>query len=180
MTKGGVAFFDSGIGGLSVLHACVSAGYDGVCYYYGDNARAPYGNLPMDRIRAYVDEAFELFSYLQVRAVVVACNTVTAVCLDALRERYPFPIIGTEPALIPAAKQGGEILLMATRATVESDRLRRLIDKTREMYPSAKIRAVACDGLAGGIEKGLPFSELKKLLPTCAPDVVVLGCTHYI
>ncbi len=180
MLKGKIAFFDSGIGGLTVLRACMERLENYEYYYYGDNARAPYGNLPKERIRQYLIEAFTLFEDLKMDAVVLACNTATAVCMEELRERYGFPIIGTEPAVFPAAAMGGEVLVLATRTTVESERLVRLLDKACRAYPSTRFRVVACDELAGGIERGIVFEELKKYLPICNPSAVVLGCTHYV
>jgi len=179
MIKGGVGFFDSGIGGLTVLSACAHA-MESVAYYYGDNARAPYGNLPPSVIRRYVEEAFLLFEQLEARAVVVACNTATAVCLEDLRARYAFPIIGTEPALLPASSCGGEVLVLATRATVESVRFATLLQRSSKNNPKTTYRVEACDGLAGAIEKGEPFERIKQRLPTCNPSAVVLGCTHYV
>ncbi len=180
MIKGKIAFFDSGIGGLTVLSACMKVLDDYGYYYYGDNARAPYGNLPVETIRRYVFEAFEEFAKLEVDAAVVACNTATAVCLEDLRQKFPFPIIGTEPALYPAATVEGEVLVLATRATVESRRIQRLLEKACRANPKVRFRLAPCDALAGGVEKGLPFGTLKSLLPVCSPDAVVLGCTHYI
>ena len=88
-----VGFFDSGIGGLTTLNDCVKyaeqfvrRGMDYTFYYYGDNFHAPYGNLSSEKINAYVDKAFEKFVDLQVDAVVLACNTVTAVCIERLRK----------------------------------------------------------------------------------------------
>ena len=180
MKKGGIGFFDSGIGGLTVLAECAKKLRSFTAYYYGDNARAPYGNLPPQTIRRYVLEAFMQFEQLKVKAAVVACNTATAVCMDELRTRFSFPIIGTEPALLPAAKVKGDILVRATRATVESGRLRALNEKAQRTYPDVRFHVCACDALAGGIEKGWRMEKLKSYLPVYSPSAVVLGCTHYI
>ena len=147
---GGIAFFDSGIGGLTVLNDFLNYytqlkrtenGLSDIktVYYYGDNFRAPYGNLNETQIFSYVEEAFAEFDQLQVQAVVIACNTATAICIEELRRKYPFPIIGTEPAVLQAAKEGGEILVLATRATSNSTRLKSLCDKAEELYPNSAI-----------------------------------------
>ena len=73
--KGGIAFFDSGIGGMTVLAECQKRCKGEIFYYYGDNKHAPYGNLPPAKIRRYVEKAFRKFRRLKVKAVVVACNT---------------------------------------------------------------------------------------------------------
>jgi glutamate racemase len=128
--KGGIAFFDSGIGGLTVLAECQKYLKSHILYYYGDNARAPYGNLSHSVMWSYVKEAFDLFADLQVKAAVVACNTVTALCIENLRKNYSFPIIGAEPAIMQAARQTeGEVLILATKGTLESERFRLLYQK---------------------------------------------------
>ncbi len=180
--RGGIAFFDSGIGGLTVLAACRKRLPDEIFYYYGDNRRAPYGNLPVKKIRRYVFRAFRAFEKLKVRAVVLACNTVTAVCVEALRKKYSFPIIGAEPAISLGAKEGGEVFVLSTRATYESERFSRLCCQAAEKFPKAKIRAFACDGLAGAIEKRITDCDVDftSFLPRGNPQIVVLGCTHYV
>ena len=178
----GIAFFDSGIGGLTVLNECISRGIKEPFYYYGDNAFAPYGNKTRAQIHARVQVAFETFEKLNVRVAVLACNTATAVCVDALRGRFEFPIVGAEPAVLTAAKNGGEVLVLTTRATYESGRLRALCDKAEQIYPNAYLRICPCDNLAGEIETHLLDSsyDFSVFLPKGKPQSVVLGCTHYI
>lgn len=180
--KGGVAFFDSGIGGLTVLAACRKEFPEECFYYYGDNRHAPYGNLSVEKIRRYTIRAFEEFRRLQVKAAVVACNTVTAVCIEELRNRYSFPIIGTEPAVLSAARRGGEVWVLTTRATYNSERFRSLCNRAKEKYPGAIIRPIACDCLAGVIESNIADRDFNYTLalPRGKPSSVVLGCTHYI
>lgn len=178
---GGIGFFDSGVGGLSVLWACRGQTAGLPIYYYGDNARAPYGNRSMDEIRAYTHEAFALFQRLRVRAAVVACNTVTATVIEELRNAYPFPIVGVEPAVLPAAKVGGRVLVLATAATASSPRLKKLIARAHIEYPQSKIIIRPCEHLAQRIERACAEGNfnLTDALPKESADVVVLGCTHY-
>ncbi len=180
--KGGVLFFDSGIGGLTVLAECKKRLPCATFYYYGDNARAPYGNLSSDKIERYVLEIFENLESLQPSAAVIACNTVTALCIDVLRKKYTFPIIGVEPAVFSAAKRGGEIFVLATKATRESARFRSLCDRAFKKYPNAVICPFACELLAGTIEKHLNDVDydFSPLFPKGKPDSIVLGCTHYV
>ena len=180
--RSGVAFFDSGIGGLTVLYECIRRGIGQPIYYYGDNEYAPYGNKSREEIRARVYSAFETFDKLNVQAAVIACNTATAVCVDALRERYDFPIVGAEPAVFTAAKHGGEVLVLTTRATYESGRFRALCQRVEQSYQNACVRLCPCDGLAGAIETHLFEKEydFSAFLPVGQPASVVLGCTHYI
>ena len=179
--KDGIGFFDSGIGGLTVLSECRKK-LGGVFYYYGDNANAPYGNLSKTEIQDRVFAAFEEFASLNVRAAVLACNTATAICAESLRQKYSFPIVGAEPAVKPAAKVGGEIFILTTRATYESDRFKTLCKKVALRYPNAFLKSFACDALAGEIEKHVTDRafDYTPYLPSGTPDAVVLGCTHYI
>lgn len=186
LPEGGIGFFDSGLGGLTVLETCAERLQGLPIYYYGDNSRAPYGNLPAEKISAYAAEAFDVFASLKVSAAVIACNTVTAVCAEAFRKKYPFPIVGAEPAVMPAARKGGEVFVLATRATVESERFKKLCLRAKREYPRVLLRAFACDSLAGAIEERLfdeshhrPF-DFSPFFPSGKPDSVVLGCTHYV
>ena len=180
---GGIAFFDSGIGGLTVLDACKKLLPTENFYYYGDNLRAPYGNLSVDIIRDYVFEAFEVFQSLSVAAAVIACNTVTAVCIDELRQYYHFPIIGTEPAVLPAVKDTkGEAFVLTTRATYQSERFQSLCARAKKEHPFVRLRLCPCDDLAGEIERRIEDgdADFTELLPSGNPLAVVLGCTHYV
>lgn len=183
-----IAFFDSGIGGLTTLFSCeqyLHARLDvsrfPSFYYYGDNFRAPYGNLPNEKIFEYVDEAFSLFACRNVTVAVIACNTATAVCIDKLKEKYPFKIIGIEPAVISAAKNGGEVYVLATTATCRSDRFKRLCERAEKQYPDCILKVISCPQLAGEIERnfGQKNYDFTKFFPKGNPAGVVLGCTHY-
>ncbi len=180
--KGGVAFFDSGIGGLTVLAECKKRMKNTTFYYYGDNAHAPYGNLSEEEIRRFVFRAVRRLQKYSPRALVLACNTATAVCVEELRKKLTVPVVGAEPALRLAAKEGGEVFVLSTRATYQSQRFQKLSKAISREYPKATVRAYACDGLAGEIEKGIRKGggEYRKHLPKGAPASVVLGCTHYI
>ncbi len=184
-----VAFFDSGIGGLTTLSVCVDYLKKNLpqeklpqFFYYGDNTRAPYGNLPPSVIYGYVDEAMRQFERLNIDVVVLACNTATAICVEKLRKKYSFPIIGTEPAVLCAAKNGGEVFVLSTQATFSSDRFQNLCALARKKYSHTTIRAFSCDDLAGAIENHLldKSFDFTVYLPTGKPSSVVLGCTHYV
>lgn len=180
--KGGIAFFDSGIGGLTVLNECIKLLPDEIFYYYGDNAHAPYGNLQAEEILRLTRRAFRCFQRRKVKAAVIACNTATAVCVERLRKEFPFPIIGAEPAVALAAPSGGEVLVLTTKATYESVRFQRLCMQVNERFPAAVIHPVPCERLAGEIEKNLsnPNADFSPFLPLAKPASVVLGCTHYV
>lgn len=182
LPTGGIAFFDSGVGGLTVLHECILRGNGNLFYYYGDNQNAPYGNLSSARIYAYARRALDMFHVLQPAAAVLACNTVTAVCAEQLRAQYPFPIVGAEPAVMPACAQGGKVLVLATPVTCQSEKFIRLCDRARAKYPQTQLIIHPCPHLAGAIEQGGINADFDVSIhiPTMPVQSIVLGCTHYI
>lgn len=173
-----VGIFDSGIGGLNVLHECARRVPYATYYYFGDNARAPYGNRSEEEITSFAREAFLRFKRLKVDAAVIACNTATAVSADELRREFSFPVLGVEPAIKPAASVSKNVLLLATERTTESAKLKMLLGR----FPDCRVRVAPCKYLAGAIEKYFTEGEsflLSALLPQGKYDGVVLGCTHY-
>lgn len=115
------------------------------------------------------------------RIIVIACNTATTRCIAKLRQEYPeLKFVGTEPAIKLATETGVKrILVMATPGTIESERTARLMAEYQR--PRQKIRLLACPGLADVVEAGAGIDEkLAELLAKIpAPEVIVLGCTHY-
>lgn len=174
-----VCFFDSGIGGLCLLYECVRRLPYVDFIYFSDNAHVPYGSLPQERLVELTDSVFEEISKLNPVAAVVACNTVTARCIDFLRNKYPYEIIGIQPAVKPAAEKEGRCLVLATPSTAESKPLHNLI----EQYGYGRTETAACPDLAQYIENNIDNIDedyIKSLLPRVKCDSVVLGCTHYI
>jgi len=174
-----VGIFDSGIGGLTVLKECAEH-LSGVTFlYYGDNLHAPYGSKNAEEILYLTREAVKRFARRGTDAVVLACNTATAVAVDELRREFSFPIIGTEPAVKPAAEHGGNVLVLATPRTVQSVRLRMLTGR----FPDCHIRVYPAAHLAEAVERHFIYGEplyLKAHLPEGRYDAVVLGCTHFV
>lgn len=185
MNKVKIGFFDSGIGGISVLayaRRCLpSADY----IYYADTDHVPYGTKTREEIIQYSDAAVEFLSGQGVDAVVVACNTATSMAIGYLREKYPFPIIGMEPAVKPAAltHQGEKILVCATPVTIAGEKLQNLID---HYYPAEDYPDLAgLPGLVAFAESGIFDREtVCRYLETVIDrrkhySAVVLGCTHF-
>lgn len=182
-----VAFFDSGLGGISVLRQTVRLLPHENYLYYGDSLHAPYGVRDADDVIRLCDDAVQLLLARGVKALVIACNTATSAAAQHLRSAYPeLPIIGTEPALKPAVERhrGGRILVMATAMTLKEEKFRHL----REQYQDeAEIIPVPCSGLMEYVEQGVLRGEaveqylLDKLEPYMKVPVsaIVLGCTHY-
>ncbi|MDE7454138.1 MAG: glutamate racemase [Clostridia bacterium] len=174
-----VCVFDSGIGGISLLFECVRKLPRVDFTYFADNFRVPYGDLSREELVERVDEVFEEIAKSNPSAAVVACNTVTAQCIDFLRNKYDFPILGIQPAVKPAAESGGRCLVLATPATVKSESFKKLLQR----YGGRNTRIIACDKLAYQIEQNifnLSESGIEALLPKFNADTVVLGCTHYV
>ncbi len=173
-----VGVFDSGVGGLTVLRACFDALPAADYIYFGDNAHAPYGGKSREEIRARVKVAFDIFSALGVDGALIACNTATAACVQEARRKVNFPVVGMEPAVLPAAAHAGRVLVLATPFTAASARLRELVARAK----GGNVTVAALPRLAGEIEgaltggKGLTLSDH---LPAICCDGVVLGCTHY-
>jgi glutamate racemase len=187
-----IGVFDSGIGGLSVLRA-LRAAMPGARYHYlADNAWAPYGERAADALRGRIATLVRAWrAEIEPDLLVLACNSATAVAIDALREEHPdLPIVGIEPAVRPALglTRSGQVGVLATRATLQSERYHALRDACLAVAgPGLQIHDHAADGLADAIERNdetavtrLCRSHLHALL-TRAPaiDTLVLGCTHY-
>lgn len=173
-----VCLFDSGIGGLNLLDACVRRLPEVDFYYFADNFNVPYGNLGEGQIFTLVKGVFREIAACRPSAAVVACNTVTAGCISALRKTYSFPILGIEPALKQAWERGGDYLVLATRSTCASSSFASLMQRY-----GARATVFPCGGLAEKIERGifsLDEKELVSRLPGGRFSSVVLGCTHYI
>jgi glutamate racemase len=186
-----IGVFDSGIGGLSIFKALRAELPHEDVVYVADSAYAPYG----ERDEALVRERAlritqDLIDQHHIKALVVACNTATAVAIAELRALHPaLPIVGVEPALKPAAAQSRthRVGVLATRATLSSAKYRAL---QASLQDQAKFVDVPCDGLASAIESddAVEIERLSQLyvgalgplgMDTGEIDTVVLGCTHY-
>ena len=173
-----VCFFDSGIGGISLLYECVRRLPRVDFTYFADNFRVPYGSLPQEEIIKAVDEKFKEIESRNPAAAVVACNTVTARCIDFLRGKYKFEIVGIQPAVKPAAEKGN-CLVLATPATAQSRAVKELVEK----YGKGRTQVCACPDLAVYVENNvfdLSAERIKSYLPNIKADAVVLGWTLYV
>ncbi len=173
-----VVVFDSGIGGLNLLCACAARVPDAHYYYIADTENVPYGNRPHEEIMRLTLSALDGIEELEPAALVVACNTVTANCIDELRHMYSFPVVGIQPAVKQAARCGGRCLVLATKSTIASPSFINLVNR----FAPADTTAVGCEQLAAYVEQNvlsLPEELPDGLLPDVRADSVVLGCTHY-
>ncbi len=182
-----IGVFDSGLGGISVLRACVSLLPRENFLFFGDSANAPYGEKSLEQVRQLTMAAVDRLLAQHVKAVVIACNTATSAAIGLLRQAHPnLPIIGIEPAVKPAAQAQGSssVIVMATPLTIREDKYQKL---AATFCHEADVISLPCKGLAEMVESGI-FSgpaldtylqELLLPFRYCNVDYIVLGCTHY-
>ena len=178
-----VGVFDSVVGGIGTLAALRRELPQERFLFYGDTANAPYGTKSREEVMACVSRIMDHLLGQDVKAVVIACNTATAVAAAELRARYTWPIIGIEPALKPAheMRREGSILVLATPMTLKLEKFRALYER----YGEGAI-PLPCPGLMELVEREADDEARRYLLDLFAPydltqvDAVVLGCTHYV
>ncbi len=182
-----IGVFDSGVGGLTVVAALRKLLPTEDIFYLGDNARVPYGGKSQATIERYTLEVAGLLLAENAKAIVVACNTATALALPRLAANVRVPSVGVimpGAAAAIAATRNGRIGVIGTRATVASKAYERAL---RELRPDAEIHALACPLLVPLVEEGWlddPVTDQvvgRYLTPLLAAgiDTLVLGCTHY-
>jgi glutamate racemase len=182
-----IGVFDSGIGGLTVLKALINAlpGEDFI--YLGDTARLPYGTKSNEVIVRYSKENTEFLLAKGIKMLVVACNTSSAVALDAIASQTMVPVVGViEPGARAAAKASrqGKIGVIGTEATIASGAYTRAIQR---LSPRAEIYTRACPLLVPLAEEGWVDNEIAERtvaiylesLKQSGIDTLLLGCTHY-
>jgi glutamate racemase len=182
-----IGVFDSGLGGLSVLAALVETLPRADFSYYADTAHVPYGNKSDAQIQGRVLAIGEHLAAAGCSLLVVACNTATATAVQALRAAHPgIPVVGVEPGIKPAAQdtKSGRIAVLATEATANSSRLKRLID---DHAGGIEVFVEPCPGWATHVEMlqlddpALAADIRARVEPLLEQGVdrIVLGCTHY-
>lgn len=185
-----IGIFDSGVGGLTVLKAIRQELPNEDLVYLGDTARLPYGTKSPTSISRYACQATRHLQNAGIKLLVVACNTASAVALDALRNQMaPLPVIGVvDPGASAAiaARPQGQHLVLATEATVRLGAYRRAI---AERDKEASVQELACELLVALAEEGWTDGRIATAIverylaevDTGAgkPDCVILGCTHF-
>lgn len=179
-----IGFFDSGLGGLTILAEVFKLLPNEHLIYLADSKNAPYGKKSTDEIIELSIKNTEKLLAFNCKIIVVACNTATTNAIKVLRAKYDVPFIGIEPAIKPAAltSVSKKIGVLATKGTLSSE----LFAKTTENYrPTHTIIEVEGNGLVELVEEG-KINETKALLikylePMLQQKVdnIVLGCTHY-
>ncbi len=181
-----IAFFDSGIGGLSVLHHAMKILPQEEFIFFADEDNVPYGTKSPEEVLRFVDAAFKFLVEQNVSAIVVACNTATSVAVRKMREKYSLPIIGMEPALKVALDlfPDRKVLVAATAITITGEKIRRLIARLHaenlaelralpNLVNFAERQEFASAAVENYLREELTVYDWKNF------SSLVLGCTHF-
>ncbi len=182
-----IGFFDSGVGGLSVLHEALKLLPDENYIYYSDGDHAPYGVRSKEDVRELVLDAIRFIAAKGVKAIVVACNTATSVAIGDLRSLYDFPIIGMEPAVKPAvmAGQRKRVLVFATELTLKEEKFKNLVARvdTRQLVDYLPLQELVMFAERFDFDEQKVVAYLQRKLADIRLEnygAVVLGCTHFL
>ncbi|MFA9413470.1 MULTISPECIES: glutamate racemase [unclassified Streptococcus] len=181
-----IGFLDSGVGGLTVVRELMRQLPHEQVVYIGDSARAPYGPRPAEQIKTYTWELVNFLRKQDVKMIVLACNTATAVVWEDIKSQLDIPVIGViMPGASAAIKatRTGKIGIIGTPMTVQSDIYR---EKITSLAPQSQVESLACPAFVPIVESNQMTSPLAKkaVYETLAPlvgqvDTLILGCTHY-
>ncbi|WP_100488784.1 glutamate racemase [Sporolactobacillus pectinivorans] len=183
-----IAIFDSGIGGMTVLHQAMKLLPDEDYIFYADTAHVPYGEKPKENVKKYVLEAADFLAAQDLKALVVACNTATSVAIEDLRQKFSFPVLGIEPAVKPAVleseKKRKKVLVLATRLTLKEEKFHHLVERIdkHDIVDGLPLPGLVTfaenfnfheDQITSYLREQLKPFDLKEY------GTVVLGCTHF-
>ena len=182
-----IGVFDSGVGGLTVAREIMRHLPNENIVYFGDTARVPYGSKSRDNIIRYSRQIIHFLQTKGVKAIVIACNTASALALDVVRDEIEIPIIGVVEPGARAALEMSEthrIGVIGTEATIRSCMYEKII---RKLNPEASVVEMACPLFVPLVEEGFAKHDVTKeiidyyLAPLLETDIdsLILGCTHY-
>jgi glutamate racemase len=185
-----IAVFDSGVGGLTVLHECLVSLPEEDYLYLGDDARFPYGARTVEELRAHVEQVSRFLLDRGAKLLVIACNSAASAGQEVAREIAAeagievVAVIDPEAEIAAALTQNGNVGVLATPATVRSGAYLRALGR---QHRSLTVTEVEAPDLAAVIQRGFPFEQgvVDMVRSYCAPlkraevDTVILGCTHY-
>ncbi|WP_339218671.1 glutamate racemase [Paenibacillus sp. FSL W7-1332] len=183
-----IAFFDSGLGGLTVLSEAMKELPQEDFLFYADTLHVPYGTKAKEDVKSYIHHAMESIMKEEVKAIVVACNTATSMAISDLRKAYPIPVIGMEPAVKPAVEinrsSGKRILVLATPLTIKESKYRDLVRRVDSMHivDSLPLPELVehCEAL--NFDRKVMKDYFTKQFESFDMNeygTIVLGCTHY-
>ena len=182
-----IGVFDSGVGGLTVAAAVMKAMPGERIIYFGDTARVPYGNKSPETVTRFARQIIRFLLTKEVKAIIVACNTVSSVSMKALKSEFDIPLFGVvEPGVAEAVRttRNKRVGIIGTSATIKSNAYKNLIcaaDKEIEVFSQA------CPLFVPLAEEGWTDNEITRLtaeeylrpLVEKGIDTLVMGCTHY-
>lgn len=182
-----IGVIDSGVGGLTVVKEMLNILPNESIIYLGDDKRCPYGSRSVEEVRKFTLEMVERLSEMDIKMLVIACNTATAVALDTIRQLFSFPVIGV---VVPGARAAvtnsttKQIAVLGTTRTIKSGAYS---DEIVRQLPDAVVYPLACPDFVPIVESGQYKSEnarftIDRTLQNLAEkdfDVAILGCTHY-
>lgn len=182
-----IGIFDSGVGGLTVLRELTRALPQEDTIYFGDTARVPYGTKSPDTVIRYAQEIAAFLMTRDIKLLVVACNTASAVALPTLRRQLPIPVVGViEPGARRAVEvtSSGMVGVIGTAGTIRSSAYSRAI---KRLNPDISVLAKPCPLFVPLAEEGWTDNEIARMtahqyldeLRQAGVDSLVLGCTHY-
>lgn len=182
-----IGIFDSGVGGLTVLREIMQALPQEDTLYFGDTARVPYGTKSPETVTRYAGEIASFLIKRDIKLLVVACNTASAVALPALKRQLTIPVVGViEPGARRAVEvtRSGKIGVIGTTGTIRSSAYTRAI---KRLNPDAVVLTRACPLFVPLAEEGWTDNQVARLtaqeylrdLKESGVDTLVLGCTHY-
>ncbi|MEJ8547063.1 glutamate racemase [Brevibacillus borstelensis] len=182
-----IAIIDSGVGGLTVAREVMRQLPGESILYFGDNARCPYGSRAPEEIQAFSFQMIEFVSKFPIKALVVACNTATAVVLEEAKKRLPLPVIGViEPGARAAigVTKTNRIGVIGTETTIRTKAYELAV---KQLRPDSFAFGLACPAFVPLVETHRQHTEeaQKEVERTLAPlqgldlDTLILGCTHY-
>lgn len=181
-----IGFFDSGVGGLTVFSEFRKVLPSENCIYFGDTKNMPYGEKTKEQLIDFSKKAFEFFETQQVKAVIMACNTTSAIVYDVLKDNYNFklyPVIQSVTKVI-AELPLNKIGVFATPATINSHAY---ADGIKNFAPEKEVFEIACPEWVKIVENhqettSFALEEIKIKMDEMMkhnPDKIILGCTHY-
>ena len=182
-----IGVFDSGVGGLTVVHELFRQCPDESVVYFGDTARVPYGTKSAKSVQRFAKQDAAFLLQHDVKIIVVACHTASATALDVLKQQFRLPILGvTEPGVEAALQKSanGRIGVIGTRGTIHSRAYNRYLQNRR---PGAHIVTQPCPLFVPLAEEGWLDTEVTRQvaeiylspMTEAGVDTLILGCTHY-
>ncbi|WP_327785597.1 glutamate racemase [Enterococcus sp. CSURQ0835] len=182
-----IGFIDSGVGGLTVVKEAMRQLPNENIIYLGDTARCPYGPRPAEQVIEFTWQMTRFLLAQEIKMLVIACNTATAVALDEIKKNVDIPVIGViEPGARAALKASNthQIAVIGTQGTVKSGVYQSELQKKA---PDAQVESLACPKFVPLVESNQSHSSIAKKvvaetlapLKVARPDTLIMGCTHY-